>query len=128
MFYSKSTGGFYDSQIHNDIPNDAMEISESIYKTLMDGQSSGKTIAPNKSGMPILIDSPSPSAENILLCVKSARLSAYRNEADPLFFKSQRGECSTEEWLNKIKEIKQRYPDGVFPVIGENPQEEGAGA
>lgn len=37
------------------------------------------------------------------------RLDAYRNEADPLFFKWQRGEATEQEWLNKIQEIKGRY-------------------
>lgn len=35
---------------------------------------------------------------------------AYKNEADPLFHKWQRGEATQEQWLAKINEIKQRYP------------------
>ena len=42
--------------------------------------------------------------------ITALRLGAYRAEADPLFFKSQRGETTTEEWLAKIEEIKARYP------------------
>jgi hypothetical protein len=37
------------------------------------------------------------------------RKTAYENEADPLFFKAQRGETTMEEWLAKVDEIKQRY-------------------
>jgi hypothetical protein len=37
------------------------------------------------------------------------RKTAYENEADPLFFKAQRGEATMEEWLAKVDEIKQRY-------------------
>ena len=42
------------------------------------------------------------------------RASAYRSEADPLFFKAQRGEATTDEWTAKVAEIKARfpYPDG----------------
>jgi hypothetical protein len=36
---------------------------------------------------------------------------AYQNEADPIFFKYQRGEATQQEWLDKIAEIKARYPD-----------------
>jgi hypothetical protein len=39
------------------------------------------------------------------------RLEAYRNEADPLFFKTQRGEATIDEWKNKVLEIKNRYQD-----------------
>jgi hypothetical protein len=38
------------------------------------------------------------------------RKSAYQNEADPLFFKAQRGEATHQEWLDKVAEIKARYP------------------
>ena len=38
------------------------------------------------------------------------RLTAYQNESDSLFFKAQRGEIATQEWLDKVQEIKERYP------------------
>ncbi len=41
---------------------------------------------------------------------KVARAIAYKEESDPLFFKSQRGEATTEEWLAKVQEIRARYP------------------
>ena len=42
--------------------------------------------------------------------IRQNRLSAYRNEADPLFFKAQRGEVTIDEWQAKVAEIKARYP------------------
>ena len=39
------------------------------------------------------------------------RAAAYRAEADPLYFMAQRGEATMEAWLNKIAEIKARYPN-----------------
>lgn len=41
---------------------------------------------------------------------KAARAAAYSNEADPLFFMSQRGEATEAEWLAKVAEIKARFP------------------
>jgi len=38
------------------------------------------------------------------------RKSAYIAEADPLFFKAQRDEATYQEWLDKIAEIKARFP------------------
>lgn len=38
------------------------------------------------------------------------RKAAYIAEADPLFFKYHRGEATEQEWLDKIAEIKARYP------------------
>lgn len=41
---------------------------------------------------------------------RSNRHAAYTTEADPLFFMSQRGEATVEEWTAKVAEIKARYP------------------
>ena len=41
---------------------------------------------------------------------QAARADAYRAEADPLYFKWQRSEATQQEWLDKIEEIKLRYP------------------
>ena len=38
------------------------------------------------------------------------RRAAYAAESDPLFFMSQRGEATPQEWLAKVAEIKARYP------------------
>jgi hypothetical protein len=38
------------------------------------------------------------------------RVSAYKEEADPLFFKYQAGEATKEEWISKRNEIRARYP------------------
>ena len=42
--------------------------------------------------------------------VENNRRNAYRNEADPLFLKWQRGESTEQEWLDKIEEIRERFP------------------
>jgi hypothetical protein len=41
---------------------------------------------------------------------EAQRRVAYAAEADPLFFKAQRGEVEQQAWLDKIAEIKARYP------------------
>jgi len=42
--------------------------------------------------------------------VETNRRNAYRNESDPLYLKWQRGEATEQEWLDKIEEIKERFP------------------
>ena len=44
---------------------------------------------------------------------ESQRAEAYRTESDPIFFKWQRGGATEQEWLDKVAEIKARYPDPV---------------
>lgn len=43
--------------------------------------------------------------------IDALRKAAYQAEADPLFFKYQRGEATREEWLAKVDEIRARYPE-----------------
>lgn len=42
--------------------------------------------------------------------VEKARLSAFRDLADPLFFKWQRGEATEQEWLDCVSQIRELYP------------------
>lgn len=48
-------------------------------------------------------DLPRKKAEN-------NRARAFSEEADPLFFKAQRGEATIAEWETKVAEIRARYP------------------
>lgn len=57
MFYSAKTGGFYSEDIHGkNIPEDAKKESQwkFSYDELIQGQSEGKVIAPDKQGFPVL--------------------------------------------------------------------------
>lgn len=48
-----------------------------------------------------------PTAQQIA----ALRKAAYQDEADPLFFKWQRGESTEQAWLDKIQDIRNRYPE-----------------
>jgi hypothetical protein len=52
-------------------------------------------------------------AQQRLETAEANRRAAYIAEADPLFFKAQRGEATLDEWQAKVAEIKSRYPKGV---------------
>jgi hypothetical protein len=49
-------------------------------------------------------------AEQPRKIAQQQRAAAYTTEADPLFFKAQRGEATIEEWQAKVAEIRSRYP------------------
>jgi hypothetical protein len=38
------------------------------------------------------------------------RRAAYAAESDPLFFMAQRGEVTQQEWIDKVAEIRARFP------------------
>lgn len=41
---------------------------------------------------------------------RSNRAAAYVSEADPLFFKVQRGEAELADWKAKVADIRERFP------------------
>ena len=74
MFYSKQTGGFYDTAIHgNNIPADAVEITAEQHAALIEGQSQGKLIQADAKGKPVLADPPAPTDEELASAVRSKR-------------------------------------------------------
>ena len=48
---------------------------------------------------------PSPAPD-----YSAMRRAAYVAESDPIFFMAQRGEATQQQWLDKIAEIKARWP------------------
>jgi len=57
MLYSKTTGGFYDPEIHGEsVPSDCVEISKDAHAELLAAQSAGKVIVPDKKGKPKAIE------------------------------------------------------------------------
>ena len=48
--------------------------------------------------------------EQQLQDARNQRAAAYTQEADPLFFKAQRGEAELSEWEAKVQEIRERFP------------------
>lgn len=74
MFYSKSTGGFYDREIHgNNIPADAVEITAEQHAALIEGQSQGKRIVADEVGHPVLADPPPPTDDDLAAVIRAER-------------------------------------------------------
>lgn len=62
IFYSKSFGGFFASEMLKDgFPDDSIEISEEEHQALLTGQTEGQIIVADTSGRPILADPPIPA-------------------------------------------------------------------
>jgi hypothetical protein len=53
---------------------------------------------------------PAPTDDELRAIAQAQRQAAYQAEADPLFFKWQRGTATEAEWLDMIEDIKLRYP------------------
>ena len=61
-------------------------------------------------GNPVIYDRTLVESEAQRMEASQSRAAAFTAEADPLFFKAQRGEATIEEWEAKVEEIRTRYP------------------
>ncbi len=57
-FYSESTQTSYLLGIHSVMPNDAVEISEALYLSVIGNPPAGKIRAHDENGLPYLVDAP----------------------------------------------------------------------
>jgi hypothetical protein len=58
LFFAKSTLGFYDTEINEAVPADAVEITKAEWDAVMVGQLEGKCIGADENGRPALVDPP----------------------------------------------------------------------
>ena len=68
-------------------------------------------------GNPVQLDQAKVDAAAVIVAKEQAlataqrnRAAAYAAEADPLFFKFRAGELEESVWLEKRKEIRERFP------------------
>lgn len=63
MFYSQ--GGFYDPEIHTDIPAGAVKILKTYWQELIDSQAAGNTIEADADGRPVSVAPPAPTLDEL---------------------------------------------------------------
>jgi len=61
-------------------------------------------------GNPVAYDRQAVEAKAAQMQVQQQRAAAYAAEADPLFFKAQRGEASMDDWTAAVEAIRARFP------------------
>lgn len=75
IFYSKTAGGFYASDIHGEsMPADVVGIPKGLHEALLLAQSLGKRIVADAAGYPVAVDPASPPFE----AVRERELAAFR--------------------------------------------------
>ncbi|MCP3749615.1 phage tail assembly chaperone [Pseudomonas sp. SBB6] len=65
IFYSHASGGFYAPCVHSEMPADSVALTDKQYQALKKGLELGKRIGLDVDGVPILIDPPPLSAEEV---------------------------------------------------------------
>lgn len=113
MFYSKSTGGFYDPRISaGKIPGDAVEITAERHQALLQGQSEGQRITADENGYPVLADRPVPSLDERRTAAKTA-IDTEAGNARARFVSA--GQLVAEEYL-QAERSAQAWDDSGRPA------------
>lgn len=85
MYYSKTTGGFYDDPAAyiaaGTWPADAVEITDELYNQVARNRPPGKIVVADANGLPMLADPPAPTLDE-LKAAKNAEARAYLASTD----------------------------------------------
>lgn len=123
-FYSASTGGFYESGLHDQMPSDAKEISDEIYRQVMSERPAGKIVAADEDGLPTLADPPAPTGGRLAALVRLQRDAMLREVYDPAVAMLQRSARldpdSAEQYAAKLAEF-----DAWAVALQSIPEQEG---
>ncbi|WP_281459502.1 MULTISPECIES: phage tail protein [Pseudomonas] len=132
LFSSKTTGGFYDDSIHSveQIPQDAIEITQKLHAELHEGQSTGKRISSGENGFPILVDPPTQSPESLAeieriwrdgqLVMTDGMVARHRDELEEV----SETTLSVEQYLElqAFRRALRNWPEGKeFPLLDHRP-------
>ena len=95
-----------------------ISFTDALYKLYPNVVRTGGDKAFDADGNLVAYDLAAVEREGARLGAQQERATAYTTEADPLFFKAQRGEATIEEWETKVAEIRTRYP---YPALEVTP-------
>ena len=74
-YFSKTTNGFYSSDINSVMPHDAVPITDSQYQALLTAQANGKVIQGDTNGNPVAVDHVVSQSDQIKQQIKALEAS-----------------------------------------------------
>lgn len=120
-FYSPGTRGFYQSDIHSIIPDDAIEISAEEYHQLANDQQNGMEITPGAGGRPVLTEpvidyvAQTQQVKNSLRLTADAEIS-WRQDAVDAGIATAGETAALAEW-KKYRVLLMRVDTSKAPAI-----------
>jgi hypothetical protein len=98
--YSASLKGFFDTDIHEIIPNDAVTVTDEDYRALFEAQSArGMVIVPNDNGYPVAVP-PTMTGEQKLIMLKSRAVMELRKTDVTILRCTEHNVAVPEPWVN----------------------------
>lgn len=129
--YSKTTGCLYIPGVHPVIPDDAVEISNATILEVIGNPVPGKVRSHDANGLPILIDPPLPSADELSaderqwrdgeIAASDALVARHRDEVEQGAKSTLSGEQYQE--LQAYRQLLRDWPEAeAFPNAEARPQ------
>ena len=107
-YFSKTTRGFYDDELHGDnMPNDVVLVPPERFLELWDGHMLGKAIVGDAQGSPVLED-----VIQISLTYAQLRETAYPPITDYLDGVVKGDQAQIQAYIDACQAIKNKYPKG----------------
>jgi hypothetical protein len=130
VFYSPDTGYFYDDQVCSFIPEDAREFDAEERDALLAQVSHGKRLVCGPEGLPVLMDAPAQSHEelaeverywrSVQLTVTDGVVTRHRDEVEEGSPKTLTPTQYTE--LQAYRRLLRNWPEsGEFPLLQHRP-------
>jgi hypothetical protein len=106
MFYSKLQNGFFTPEIHgNNIPQDAIEITQEEYEGVLNKQAQGCKIVPGEDGKPTAIEVPVPQPTYAQL--RARDYPDFREYLDGIVKGDQ---AQVQAYIDSCLAVKEKYP------------------
>lgn len=126
--YSMSTGCTYFASVHgSDIPSDAVEIPEDLYKTVIGNPRPGMIRAHDEKGLPYLVDAPEEDAHAVERQWRNAELASvewirdrHRDEVE-INQGTTLDSAKFEELLIYIQQLRDWPQSPKFPEKADRP-------
>lgn len=121
-FYSPGRNAFFDLELHGDqIPDDAIEISDACYEGLMLAQSKGAFIIPGDGGYPVAGEGPAASPAERLAALHASALNAL-GRSDVTVLRSYESGVPVPPVVIAYRQalrdlINSNDPDGSLPPV-----------
>lgn len=112
-YYSESTKGFFDSEIHKNIPDDGIVLTDDEYIAILEEQSTGRNIRVRNGK--VVTEEYVPTQEEIDNAYKNRRKANYptiTDQLDMLWHLMDREEIPGKgtDWYNTLLDVKTKYP------------------
>ncbi len=104
-YYALSAHGFFDSEIHTNLPADAVEISEDEHHALLDAQTKGLVIEADENGFPVARARVASPEEQQASLAHQARLLLRESDVEVLLC-YERGVPVPATWVSYRDELR----------------------